>query len=1183
MIVVGLGCLLAVLQSPASDSLRLLALSLPQSSLVLEVRERPLAVREAVNESLRRGELDAAGKIAAAYALAWRDSFLVREVARFAAWPVARRSTKLAVDSMRRAGIKAFGAEGPRAAVVLWQRALTRATASPDSAGIAALLGNIGAGLLEDGQLDSASGYLERARALAAAIGDLRVEANAVGALAGVLEDRGDIAKARDYYTQSLTLRDRIGDTRGTAADHNNLGLLAQRLGDAEEARRQFDSALALNRRDGRDEVAATNLVNLAGLASLAGDFGRAQGLYRDALAIWRSHASWADAAVALHGLGQLELRRGDYPAARIALRDALGIYARTGPVADELAVRRDLAGALAGAGDLQGARDELSRAQRRGDSTRAPPAARAGIALARADLALELNTLTEAQRLYARAEGLYRLGAELAGEAEAQEGRALLLLERDDAVHAQALLETVLRTQLGAGSLRAAALTRVTLGRAVVQRGDTAAARGHLARAVADLDRAGDPVAAAMALGEWAALEAHAGAPIAADSLFQAALDRLGDRIAPDVAWQLHAGWASVLRSQGATDAAARELRSALTELDRPSHSLVLPERRSAFLADKWDVDAQLAFVERDRGHVGAAFEASERLRAREMLELLARGRITTPADTDEDIVAREQDLRRRIAELTDDLERSEATDQTLRGSDLPLNASTTRESLLRAQETYADLLLDARERAPRHAALVAPDVATWQSVARRLDSGAAFIEYLVSDSATLAFVVTSDTLAVLDLGTRRLELARLVDFTRATLARRAAGGTDSLWRGPLRRLHAALIAPLGATGLLAGKTRLVLVPHAELQYLPFAALMDTAGCFLIERYELGMTPSASVWIALGDRPAGPPGTGVLAFAPRPATLPGSSQEVATIQRLAGADAQVLTGGAATELAFRRLAPTRRVLHLATYGVLNKQNPLFSFVKLAPDGAEDGRLEVHEVFGLQLSADLVVLSACQTGLGSGALADVPAGDDWVGLTRAFLHAGARHVVATLWPVDDWATAALMERFYGEGNVAADPARALAEAQRALLAAPATAHPFYWAGFVSAEGTVGRRIFACASAAFLAGVALFAACSDSAGPNPPPPPPPPPPGLIVSNPIPVGAVATAGNVAASRSPTWPAAADSVVYVSLTPGTAPGGSRATIRRVGSSDALTTDVLDGGFDPLAIGAQVGDSIF
>src|SRR5437016_5820955 len=154
MIVAGIGCLLAVLQSPASDSLRLLALSLPQTSLVLTVRQRPLAVRDAITESLRRGDLD-------------------------------------------------------------------------------------------------------RTRALATAVGDLRVEANAVGALAGAREERGDLSAARADYVHALALRDRIGDTRGSAADHNNLGLLAQRLGDLEEARRQFDSALVLNRRDGRGEVGA--------------------------------------------------------------------------------------------------------------------------------------------------------------------------------------------------------------------------------------------------------------------------------------------------------------------------------------------------------------------------------------------------------------------------------------------------------------------------------------------------------------------------------------------------------------------------------------------------------------------------------------------------------------------------------------------------------------------------------------------------------------------------------------------------------------------------------------------------------------------------------------------------------------------------------------------------------------
>jgi CHAT domain-containing protein len=215
-------------------------------------------------------------------------------------------------------------------------------------------------------------------------------------------------------------------------------------------------------------------------------------------------------------------------------------------------------------------------------------------------------------------------------------------------------------------------------------------------------------------------------------------------------------------------------------------------------------------------------------------------------------------------------------------------------------------------------------------------------------------------------------------------------------------------------------------------------------------------------VWLALSERSPRRASAGFLVLAPKPDALPASRREVTAIQRRVGADARVLVAGAATEEAFRREAPTRRVLHLATYGVLSKRNPLFSFVALAPGGAEDGRLEVHEVFGLQLAADLVVLSACETGIGSGALNDVPPGDDWVSLTRAFLHAGASQVVATLWSVDDWATASLMEQFYDGYSSGRGAAYALARAQRQLLTSSATAHPFYWAGFVVAGGASAR-------------------------------------------------------------------------------------------------------------------------
>jgi CHAT domain-containing protein len=427
----------------------------------------------------------------------------------------------------------------------------------------------------------------------------------------------------------------------------------------------------------------------------------------------------------------------------------------------------------------------------------------------------------------------------------------------------------------------------------------------------------------------------------------------------------------------------------------------------------------------------------------------------VAAPQDTAADLVVQEQDLRRHIGELTRGLEGLAPGNQALRGPDVSRVGTATREALLRAQEAYTELLLEIRERAPRHAALVSRESATWRTVARRLTPDEAFIEYLVSAASSLAFVVTRDTVVAVKLGIGRQDLARLIDFARGTLQPCRTPCVDSLWRAPLRQLYGELIAPIEASGVLVGKTRLTVVPHTELNYLPFAALLGGAGRerFLVERFQMMVTPSASVWLALGARPPGHASAGVLAFAPRPDAVPASRREVAAIARLGDEDALVVVGSGATEAAFRREAPTRRVIHLATYGVLNKQNPLFSFVELAPGGTDDGRLEVHEVFGLSLAADLVVLSACQTGLASGALTDVPAGDDWIGLARAFLSAGAARVLATLWPVQDRTTAALMERFYQEYSVGTDPGRGLALAQRALLATPATANPYYWAGF----------------------------------------------------------------------------------------------------------------------------------
>jgi CHAT domain-containing protein len=630
-------------------------------------------------------------------------------------------------------------------------------------------------------------------------------------------------------------------------------------------------------------------------------------------------------------------------------------------------------------------------------------------------------------------------------------------MLLREDNARAVRLFALVARSQAAAGDRRSAALTQLLLGYASAEKGDTASGRRTLIAAARELSTLGDVAGEATAFSTLGDLTLRGGAALGAEAYYRRGLDRLGTLKGPHISWQLHAGLGEAMRSRGALADAAREMRTAVSEIERMSASLRLEERRSAFLADKWEVYAQLALTERARGRDGDAFAASERMRARQMLDLLARGRVASSGGAGDPASARAQDLRQQISELTRDLERGGNRSGPLRGPSLDARAmNPAREALDAAQKAYAALLVEMRETNPAYARLVSGETASWREVASKLAPDEALLEYLTTDSATMVFVVTRDTLEAIELDVSRHALTRLIDFTRETMSRPGPSHPGALWRSPLHRLAQLLIAPVQAAGHLDGKHALIIVPHGELHFLPFQALLieSAPDRFLVERFRVTYAPSASLWLRLSGRRTNAGSDGVLAFAPRTDALPASRGEVEAIRDIYGDRASVLVGSAASERAFRAMAPTKSIVHIATYGILNKHNPLFSFVELAPEGTEDGRLEVHEVFGLTLSARLLVLSACQTALASGAIADVPPGDDWVGLVQGFLNAGAANVLATLWSVEDRTTAGLMKNFYGELAAGRSESEALADVQRAALRDPRTAHPFYWAGFV---------------------------------------------------------------------------------------------------------------------------------
>jgi CHAT domain-containing protein len=266
------------------------------------------------------------------------------------------------------------------------------------------------------------------------------------------------------------------------------------------------------------------------------------------------------------------------------------------------------------------------------------------------------------------------------------------------------------------------------------------------------------------------------------------------------------------------------------------------------------------------------------------------------------------------------------------------------------------------------------------------------------------------------------------------------------------LRRL---LLDPIEKSDWLHGVNEITIIPHGFLHYLPFATLVRPTRAgnrFLIEDYVVSYLPMAGA-LTMSSPPQSP-GVRLVALAPSVSKLQFTSGEVRVVVAAFGRGATAIVGPKATETWFKHTAGNYDVIHFATHGFFNKSNPLFSGVQLESDAQNDGQLEVYEILGLHLRAQLVTLSACETALGSGYFTEIPAGDEFVGLTRAFLSAGASTVIASLWEVNDSSTARLMRSVYGKVSVDS-PSLSLAVAQRSMLHGDKEhRHPYYWSAFV---------------------------------------------------------------------------------------------------------------------------------
>lgn len=532
----------------------------------------------------------------------------------------------------------------------------------------------------------------------------------------------------------------------------------------------------------------------------------------------------------------------------------------------------------------------------------------------------------------------------------------------------------------------------------------------------------------------------------------------------------------ARIERNRGNLSEARQRIEMALELNESLRTRVVNQDSRTSFSAFRREYYEFYVDLLMRMGHEAEALQANERARARGLLETLNESRVDVRQGVDAQLLERERVLQRQI------------NDEELRR--VRLQKGNLEESEKRVNQLLADyntVQAEIRVRSPRYAALTSPVPLTVRDIQQQiLDDRTMLLEYALGAEQSYLWVVTQSELksfvlpkrAVVEAAARRVYDLLLV--SNKTQARRPA-------ELALAELGRMILGP--AAGLLK-KERLVIVADGALDYVPFTALsIDSAYEPLIAGHEVVSLPSASVLDALRreDRQRAPEALAVLADAvfqsddsrfkahASPAAdqrdlmrsaadagvvnfprLPFSRREAEAIVAKAGEprSLKALDFTASRETVFNTKLDQYRIIHFATHALLNSQHPALSGIVLSLYDEQgrpiDGFVRAHEIYNLKLNADLVVLSACRTALGS----EIK-GEGLVGLTRGFMYAGTPSVVASLWDVRDEATAELMSRFYEKMfKDRLKPAAALRAAQVSMWKERRWTAPYYWAGFI---------------------------------------------------------------------------------------------------------------------------------
>jgi len=878
------------------------------------------------------------------------------------------------------------------------------------------------------GNTDEALKNARTALKIAKTLHDRELEAAALCNLGEAFYNLGEVEKASEYQQQSLAIWRELGNARGQAIASIALGYNYKNLGQPEKAHRVYAEALSLARHAGDLGVETLALTAIGNINRKIGNNQEALESYATAKPIAERIGDQTSRATILGGMGSLYYEMGDGRQALQCIEEATSLMERTGKKWGMAEGKLALGRIQRFLGSAEKALQYFEEALVLFRSLRMPR--------------LESATLREIGLIY-------EARRDLPGALESFKA-ALKLTKSDE-------------------DQREYAYTLNYAGRIHEELNERESALHYYRDALLLSKRSDDPVGEALIRFNLAHLERDRGNLLDAKREVEATL--------------------AIVESQR-TSVASQDLRTTYFATVRNTYDLYI------------NILMRLHKQDPAAGFDRQAFAISEKARARSFLELLSEARTGVRDGVDPTLLSKERQLSEAINTKAQYQVQLFAAKRAEEGEKVSQELDTLVTELAHVRDQI-------REASRTLATPPLPDLLTLQDVQQRLlDDDTVLVEYALGDDQSYVWLVTRTSFASYELAPRADIESAARKLYASVASRQMIYGEPASARAA-RQAKADVEIPADTAvisklvlGPLKGKLqtkKLLFVADGALQYIPFALLHDPdSGNFLVSSHEIINAPSASTLAVLRrDAAKRKRPTNAIAVLADPvfesddprisrsannANQAQTTTEVRQALRDAGISAdgmQIprLIASASEADGIMAVAPWRsglravgfdanrervmgselsdyRIIHFATHGIINNEHPELSGIVLSLFDSEgrsqNGFLRLHDIYNLRLPADLVVLSACSTGLGK----DVR-GEGLIGLTRGFIYAGASGVIASLWKVDDDATAELMTHFYEAlFEKGMSPPAALRNAQLALSQNKRWQSPYYWAGFV---------------------------------------------------------------------------------------------------------------------------------